>query len=57
MMDDITARSMRQAASEMDQAARNFGGHVDDLTRTLNQFSSDMEVLMHRLEEMRKEAP
>lgn len=49
-MDDVTARSMRTAADDMQQAARNFDGTVERLRMVLNQFSEDMASILHRLE-------
>lgn len=53
-MDDATARNMRGAADKMNQAARNFGGYVDQLARTLEQFSCDMAAILNCLESLKE---
>ncbi len=52
--DNIRAgRIMQAAADDMQQASRNIQGSVEQLSRLLDGFASDLASLMSRFEESR----
>ena len=52
--DNIRAgRIMQAAADDMQQASRNIQGSVEQLSRLLDSFASDLASLMSRFEESR----